>query len=121
MKKILFFLLSLSTATSFSATIVEGNLENLSRSIRGGSAVSFKTDINKNLVVECNDSFGIVGLSNLKYVGYNRIYPGITISSDECKDTIMKVQSGRTLYFSFEKDETNCNFFGCKYIVSFEI
>ena len=109
MKKLLTVLFISTSLSVYAANTVKGNFENISGEFRNGTALSFTSSINKSLVIECNESYGVIGLSDINYVAYNRIFPGLTISSLECDKAISEIKAGKTLSFTYEKDETSCN------------
>tara|TARA_Y100000385_G_C12997329_1_gene595539 strand:+ start:463 stop:831 length:369 start_codon:yes stop_codon:yes gene_type:complete len=121
MKRLIILTVALVSISAIAETTVTGNLDNLKGEFSNGSALSFSTTINKSLVVECNEAYGVVGLSDVDYAAYNRITPGITISNAECDKAIAEIKTGKTLSFTFEKDTSSCNFFGCKYNTSLKL
>lgn len=113
------FLLSLSAFAS-EVNSTSASLDNLTGTFDSGSAMSFSTNLGKSLVVECNGSYGLVGLSDENYVAYNRIVPAHVVTIEECKEILVGLNERKeTLTFSWEK--TTCGYFGCKYETAYEL
>ncbi|MCT4642956.1 MAG: hypothetical protein N4A33_11760 [Bacteriovoracaceae bacterium] len=121
--KTILFLIGLLTFTSFANEMnsTKGNMENLEDIFLNGSAMKFTTNLDKALIVECNASYGLIGLSDKNYAAYNRITPAIVISSEVCESVLTDItKNEKTLTFSWIKTDS-CNFFGCKYKSNFKI
>ena len=113
--------IALISVSANASSFLQGNSDNLAGEFLQGSALSFETSINKKLVIECNGAYGVVGISDDNYVAYNRITPGMTISSKKCYETIKEIHAGSTLTFRYEKQINNCNYFGCSYKMSIQL
>ena len=110
------------SAQSFadSANVLTGNLKNHKGTFNQGAAISFTTNINKSLVIQCNGAYGLIGLSDKSYVAYNRVQPAVKTSSKACYNAIKAVKSGYTLSF-FWKKTSECGYFGCKYLKAYSL
>ena len=122
MKKVALILSLLTISVfGFETKSVSGNTSNLSGEFLQGSALKFSTNIGKSLVIECNASYGVVGLSDANYIAYNRISPAHALSSEECEALIDLIkEDNKTLTFIWKK--LSCNHMtGCKYQTSYEV
>lgn len=122
MKKIALILSLLTISVfGFETKSVSGNTSNLSGEFLQGSAIKFSTNIDKSLVIECNASYGIVGLSDANYIAYNRISPAHALGSKECETLIDLIkEENKTLIFTWKKLSCN-NMTGCKFRTSYEV
>ncbi len=102
------------------AQLAQGDLTTQKGEFNNGSALSFKTNFGKSLVVQCNNAYGLIGLSDQNYVAYNRIIPATRVSSEACYNAIDEIKSGKSLSF-FWKKTADCSYFGCKYVTAYSV
>ena len=93
---------------------LKANWRNLKRTFDEGATLSYETDLDASFVITCNDAYGLIGLSDESFVGYNRIYVQHKLTSDECYDIVDRMLAKETIVYTWKK--TNCNFgFYCNY------
>lgn len=102
------------------AKSVSVSLDDLTGEFYNGDALRFATNFGKSLVVECNNAYGLIGLSDKNYVAYNRIKPAHRVSAEECVVVLDKLKKEeKTLTFNWE--EGACGYFGCEYKTSYTV
>lgn len=111
-----------STSYAYENSVV-GDLSTFDREVTLGhmKALSFNTNHNKKLVVECIETsgVGIIGLSDMNYAGYNMISPAVKIPNGKCVEFFDHIYNGGSIVFKWTL--LGCSYGQCKYDASYEI